>query len=208
MALETCLPWPLGITSLLNQIGIGTHGNTDTIHILAFNKMKDIFFQESFSEINKEGSKLRTYAKLKSEIGLEEYITSMANLDDRRSLSKLRLSSHGLMIEKGRHRKLPEKERLCPVCCKNEIENEIHFMIRCGVYTNLRKNFYTEVLKTLPNFMEFDDEKKLKSVLTNTIIMKHTGAFINQALEMRRVLLEGQECLEWGRVFLSFFFPL
>ena len=52
--------------------------------------MKDIFRQESFTEINKEESKLRTYAKLKTTIGMEKYIDLIQNTEERVAISKIR----------------------------------------------------------------------------------------------------------------------
>ena len=64
--------------------------------------MKDIFHQEAFSKIQKEGSKLRTYGLLKREIGLENYLTDINSPNIRRSVSKFRLSNHSLLTETGR----------------------------------------------------------------------------------------------------------
>ena len=59
---------------------------------------------------------------------MEEYLNSTENIKDRTALTKIRLSSHGLMIEKGRHQDLDENERLCPFC-DNVVENEQHFIL-------------------------------------------------------------------------------
>jgi hypothetical protein len=42
-------------------------------------------------------------------------------------LTKFRLSNHNLTIEKGRHLRIPVKERLCPFGCK-DIEDEFHLL--------------------------------------------------------------------------------
>jgi hypothetical protein len=48
-----------------------------------------------------------------------------------RELTKLRLSSHSLLIEKGRYfrPKIKRENRLCSQC--NQIEDEQHFLIHC-----------------------------------------------------------------------------
>ena len=60
--------------------------------------------------------------------------------------SKLRLSSHKLSIEKGRHShpKIPEENRLCKVC--GVIENEKHFLLHCDMYHEQRFKLLTLVL--------------------------------------------------------------
>lgn len=122
---ENNLTWPVAVKDCLNRIGIGSNTNTPGIHIAAFTRMKDIFHQESFSEIKKEESKLRTYAKLKTIIGMEKYIDLIQNKVERTAISKIRLSNHDLMIEKGRHLKIRKEQRFCPFCT-NIIETEHH----------------------------------------------------------------------------------
>ena len=63
--------------------------------------MSDIFHQNAFAQIGKETSKLRTYSQLKVSIGLEKYLLTHKNTDDRIQLTKIRLLNHPLMIEKG-----------------------------------------------------------------------------------------------------------
>jgi hypothetical protein len=42
------------------------------------------------------------------------------NFEKRRLITKLRISDQNLLIEKGRHLKIPREKRLCQVC--NQIE--------------------------------------------------------------------------------------
>ena len=63
-------------------------------------------------------SKANTFRLFKNDIRLENYTWIVKNHHNRIALSRLRLSSHPLMIEKGRHYKpsLPRSERKCPYC--------------------------------------------------------------------------------------------
>ena len=65
--------------------------------------MTDIFHQEAFNDINRTRSKLSTYGKNKNQDRHRKI------LESRTTLSRIRLSNHELMIEKGSHRnvKLP-----------------------------------------------------------------------------------------------------
>ena len=47
--------------------------------------------------------------------------------------TKLRISAHPLMIEKGRHLtpKIPVDQRIGTLCSLNEVEDELHFMLKC-----------------------------------------------------------------------------
>ena len=44
------------------------------------------------------------------------------------------------MIEKGRHRKIDLKNRVCPLC-EFEVEDELHFTIKCTKLQELRNKF-------------------------------------------------------------------
>ena len=92
--------WYVTVQSYLDKLGLGGL-NSDIIHKTAFGRMTDIFYQEAFLDINRTDSKLRTFAKLKTTIGIENYLISCLNLDHRVSITKLKLSNHDLFIEKG-----------------------------------------------------------------------------------------------------------
>ena len=84
-----------------------------------------------------EHNKLRTYRKLKRKHVREEYLTMFTNPIVRSSVSKLRLSSHKLIIEKGRHLRLKLEERICPKCNLNKIEDEFHRIMVCPAYSKV-----------------------------------------------------------------------
>ena len=74
--------------------------------------------------------KLRTYRLFKSEFKLEPYLSLPRHL--RAPLTRLRTSTHSLMIEIGRYHTpspLPIEDRLCPAC--NKVEDEAHFLLAC-----------------------------------------------------------------------------
>ena len=49
------------------------------------------------------------------------------------------------MIETGRYNKIPKELRLCPLCLKT-VETEIHFLVECPVYTNMREKILERIL--------------------------------------------------------------
>ena len=144
MATEHGLPWPTLNKHTLDSIGIGSESDVDDIQKATFTKLKENFHQDSFAEINSNTSKLRTYAKLKSESGFENYIKSTENIMDRTAITKIRLSNHELMIEKGRHQGQEINQRLCPFC-KNSVENEQHFLISCQNFRIPRTQLFTSI---------------------------------------------------------------
>ena len=87
-------------------------------------------------------------------ISLEPYL-SMKNDEQRILLSKLRISNHNLEIERGRHRGLQAKERICKLCLK-EVEDEFHFLLKCEVLQNVRTPFIDLINNNNYNFKHLD----------------------------------------------------
>ena len=75
--------------------------------------------------------KLSTYLKLKSNVGFEPYLQIVENLDYRRSITRIRISSHKLQIERGRYNNTPRELRFFNKCNENMIEDEIHSLLHC-----------------------------------------------------------------------------
>ena len=103
-----------------------------------FQTLTDGFHQVAFANINEESSKLRTYATFKKSIGYGTYLSHIKNATRRRRISKFRLSNHALIIETGRHNRIPKELRFCPLCT-NSVETEVHFLLLCPT-DNMRRN--------------------------------------------------------------------
>ena len=121
-----------------------------------------IFHQESFAEINKEGHKLRTYAKIKLKKGYANYLSIMANVEKRTAVTKIRPSNHDLMIEKGRHQRLHLSQRNCPFCYGNLLENESHLLLRCSTFSLLLKELFVVTKQFIPRFEFLSKDEQLK----------------------------------------------
>ena len=67
------------------------------------------------------------------------------------ALSRFRLSNHSLLIETGRYSrpKIERDDRKCFIC-KDEIEDELHFVTKCPLYSEERKHLKIEGYKVLP----------------------------------------------------------
>ena len=103
--------------------------------------------------------KLRTYIKFKFEHSIEEYLFYIPDTRWMKALSRLRMSSHMLEIERGRHvkpQKLPLEQCICQRCTSNSVDDKIHFLITCSYLATQRTSLLVE--SKLPNSMnsEFD----------------------------------------------------
>ena len=70
-----------------------------------------------------------TYRKFRSIFKLEPYLL-FGTKQQRKLLTKFRINAHNLNIEKGRYIGTKVEDHICNLC-KNNIEDEIHFLITC-----------------------------------------------------------------------------
>ena len=122
------LTWSSNIENKLSVIGMRELflGKDKNSHLKAFQRLKDIFHQDAFSNIQRSESKLRTYGLLKLQPGLEKYLSEICSIKERTALTKLRLSNHLLMIEKGRHQNIDRNFRFCHF---DGVQDSFHFYV-------------------------------------------------------------------------------
>jgi hypothetical protein len=82
-------------------------------------------------------------------------------------LAKFRTSSHKLNIEIGRYHGIPAEDRKCEVCNGGKVENEIHFLLECPLYTEERTPFLTEVYKKSNQVRMLDSENLFTWIMLN-----------------------------------------
>ena len=163
---------------------------TETVssYDLIFRRLKDQYQQTALGGI-KESSKMQLYSKLKTEHCTESYLSDLANVRHRVAMTRLRLSSHSLNIEKGRHTDVDREERICTLCGRNDIEDETHMLIRCPMYKNIRPPNFTS-----QNTLIHDQEKAIQ-ILKNDDL-KPAAKFIYEAFETRNIMLDTQTLLK------------
>lgn len=191
-AKEMNLPWILGIKSILEEnamLNFYVHDYTNDklfIHKRVFQRLSDIFHQNSFENLKSEESKLRTYGTFKKKIGFEKYLSDIKKPSIRTQVTKFRLSNHRLMIEAGRHNRIPKEMRFCPFCPKS-IENESHFLFECSVYQLQRENLLHPITNSIPGFNYFSEGLKLEYMMTDYDF--NVCTYIANCFELRQFLL-------------------
>ena len=116
-----------------------------------------------------EMSKADSFVLFKNRIWLEKYTMSIKNHRHRIALSRLRLSSHSLMIEKGRHYKplIDRASRYCPFC-PTLVEDECHFLITCPLYEDERQELLDKIRQNSSLYDDIpSDLQKFIFILTN-----------------------------------------
>lgn len=116
---------------------------------------KNIWRHELFNDQRKnplQKNKLRTFRLFKNNFSYETYL-DVINFKQRNIFCKFRIGSHNLEIETGRHKDIPENERKCKLC-KEEIEDEIHFLLKCPKLKEYRDPFIKIFYEGFPNLAQ------------------------------------------------------
>ena len=110
-------------------------------------KYKELWLKMLFNDQRNTtaGNKLRTYRLFKNNFNIEDYL-NWGSYSQRRLITKFRISSHKLEIERGRYLNIPPNNRFCKLC-KDQVEDEIHFLLECNKLETARK----EIINTIEN---------------------------------------------------------
>ena len=133
-------------------------------------------------------SKLQTYSLFKDAFVQEPYLCKVQNRQHRSVLAQLRCGILPLKIETGRYQNIPKELRLCTLCEENVIENEIHFLLYCSKYDNIRTTFYNAVNSISTGFQNLDDIEKLRVIMTPEIVCC-TAEYIWNCFNIRKSTL-------------------
>ena len=99
------------------------------------------FFEETRSSIRRKAesgrSKYITYMEINPLLETPKCYYQLVKKRQVSMIAKLRMSCHNLQIEMGRRTNIPRDLRLC--CCGEEIEDESHFLLRCRLYSEVRR---------------------------------------------------------------------
>ena len=99
---------------------------------------------------------LRIYRLFKTIFELEPYLYLTKIIKHWVALPRLRISCHGLEIERGRYHKptsTPAHLRMCKDC--ESVEDELHFVCVCPKYDLLREHLVSIVCNDNPNLFFF-----------------------------------------------------
>ena len=111
---------------------------------------------------------MQRYLALNRPYTTADYLSTVTDLQLKRTLKKYRLSEHILAIETGRHWKtwLPAEQRPCCHCSLNESKMELHFLTKCEKCKYIREIYFLKFeMLTKVSFFKLSDEEKLPILL-------------------------------------------
>ena len=137
-----------------------------------------------------KNSSLRTCCQLKSEFKLDPYLALIKNYKYRNALSRLRVNSHLLEIERGRHTVpiTPIDKRNCSHC--SVIETEFHLLTECLLRYDERQALFSSISNKFPEFSQLDNICKFKFMLTflDEELLSMVGKFVFKCFEKRKLI--------------------
>ena len=139
-------------------------------------RLTDMYFQEWYSSVQ-ASSDNRIYKYLKDTIRFENYLF-IPNSYFRVAITKIRLSSHLLNIERGRWSKLQLNDRICDLC--RVIEDEFHVMIECPRYKKVREKYLPEELIKKPSMQLFINYIKCENKFTHINVGRFCGMILKE----------------------------
>ena len=104
-----------------------------------------ICYEQAWSREILQKPKLRTYRKFKTTVNLESYISNYTKPIERSLVGQIRFGILPLEIETGRYKSVPPGDRLCKCCSLELVEDEIHFLFICPLYSNVRRIWLQEI---------------------------------------------------------------
>ena len=178
------LNWDYQVKGILDSLGLSHiwihQFEMDIPFSLIKQRIFDMYKQTWYATIN-NSNRLLLYACYKHDFNFETYLNFTSENKYRIALTKFRLSSHDLAIERGRYQNIERSERIFRHCNGNFVENEYHFLLVCPFYRDLRRKYLKPYYCHWPTLNKFDD----LMAKTNKKVILNFAKFIYLAFRLR-----------------------
>ena len=97
------------------------------------------------------------FGLIKLTFEIEPYLQNNCNRELRQCLTQIRLSSHKVLVERGRWAKpqILYQERKCALCGQLDVGDEYHVLLICSQYSGLRAKFICQHFYVKPSMLKF-----------------------------------------------------
>ena len=101
---------------------------------------------------------------------MEEYCKILLPLKHRSAFAKFRCGVAPIKIETGRYERLAVAERICHFC--SNIEVEMHVILDCSVYTDLRVTLLDKASDICPGLNDLNNLEKFKILFSERRLIR------------------------------------
>ncbi len=144
--------------------------------------LQDKFAQE-WLDSTQNMNKLELYRDIKKTFGVEKFLELNISRYEKSLLSQLRYRVLPLRIETGTYVNEKREQRICNLCNLNCIEDQLHFMFHCPLYSVYRDELYRKA-KDITNWENMSDHDKLSVLFTE--LPRNLGRYVKNAFILRR----------------------
>lgn len=151
--------WINCIKNIFEQTGrIDIWNNQDTLQCKSVRHIiKRILLDQHYQKWNaslQQSSKGRNYSIIKESIQLEKYFLQLSK-PQYIQLLKFRTGNHYLPVEVGRWERIDHSQRKCFLCDKNDIGDEMHYLLICPIFELQRSKYIQRYYFRYPNIVKF-----------------------------------------------------
>jgi len=143
--------------------------------------LMNIEIQRWKNELDRQ-PKLRFYKLFKEDYKTELYVQKCHNKSLRSFIAQIRAGVLPLQVEVGRFIQQLLEDRMCKHC--KTVEDELHFIFECPLYTQLRIEFYNNVCQFYP-LDELNFSERLNLFMSKPEILYKFGSFIRNCFYRR-----------------------
>jgi hypothetical protein len=151
----------------------------------------EYFYSKWRDEMNRQDArrghgrnKLRTYRLFKFNLESEEYL-KINNRHHRSALAKFRAGVAPIGVETGRYKGIKFEDRLCTLCDANNVEDELHVLISCNFYSDIRDDLFEHCMDVDYNFKFMSEVDQLCFILSNKQMVSKSARVCHQILQRR-----------------------
>ena len=98
-----------------------------------------------YTETSESGGRLNIYRRIKKDLTTESYVANIRSVGVRRVLAGLQVGCLPLTVETGHYTGIPFCQRTCWLCDREEVEDQIHLLIICPAFKDLRLQLFNHV---------------------------------------------------------------
>ena len=157
--------WCQDVKHVMSCLGLSNHyENKTVINLSNANDRMHAYYSNIWSRDIRQIPKLRTYIIFKQSFKTENYVQLNLCKNERSILCQFRTGILPLRLETGRYIGEKVEHRLCKLCTAGAVENEIHFLLHCDLYTQIRENTFSDIFR---NNTELPDVERLCNIVNS-----------------------------------------
>ena len=147
-------------------------------------RLSSTFYQDWHDHLESSG-KLNVYRKYKSVFEREKYVSILYVDAFRNAMAQFRMGVSQINVHM--HRFCPTAQNTSCPFCKKEIETEVHFILQCPMYAQLRVMY-------LPRLSNVDNDINFKQLMTTSTqeSIVNLSKYILFALKRRKANLSAE----------------